>query len=64
MDEKEKAEINKLNAEAVKLRAEANKLIVEAESIKLGDWTKWYTALISTFIGGAGLLKIIKEFLG
>ena len=56
MDEKERAEINKLNAEAEKLKA-------EARSLRHGVWIKWYTALLTTLIGSTGFFKIIKEFI-
>ena len=42
MDEKERAEINKLNAEAEKLKE-------EARSLRHGIWIKWYTAAAATF---------------
>lgn len=55
MDEKERAEINKLNAEAEKLKE-------EARSLRHGIWIKWYTAAAATFFGSTGFFKIIKEY--
>ena len=56
MKEKERAEINKLNAEADKLRE-------EARSLRHGVVIKWYATAAATFFGSTGIFKIIKEYM-